>query len=106
MDMYVILFKGGGLKGIQDNLISNWIGPAFFILVAVFAIYFVKEQQFRRLIAFVGIAIIVGILIFYGDKLFGKDGKLVEEGKNTLNVQTILPIPVKGIGTDLLNMVP
>lgn len=105
MDM-LILFDGG-LSGIQSKLIENWIGPAFFIMVAVFAIYFIKEQQFRKLLAFVGISIIVGILIFYGDDLFGSSGKLVEDGKDLLtNTQTILPIPVRESALDLFRIVP
>lgn len=102
MDM---LFLFNGLKGIQSNLISNWIGPAYFIMVAVFAIYFIKEQQFRKLLAFVGISIIVGILIFWGDTLFKKDGKLVKDGKDLLT-QTVLPVSVRDSGLELFRIVP
>lgn len=102
MDM---LFLYSGLGGIQDKLISNWIGPAFFIMVAVFALYFIKEQQFRKLLAFVGISIVVGILIFYGSEIFDKDGSLVREGKE-LVTQVILPISGMDVMSDLFRVVP
>lgn len=62
---------GGGLRGLYDELVSNWLGPIFLIVMAIVAIYFVKNRQFRELAAFIGICVIVALLIFFGDKLFG-----------------------------------
>lgn len=62
-----------GLGTLQNDLISNWIGPAFFIVVAGFAIKFIISRQFRELASFLGIAAVVALLVFGGDFLFGKD---------------------------------
>lgn len=70
----VMDFMAAGLGGVQSNLVSNWIGPAFFIVVAGFAIKFAISRQFRELAAFLGIAAVVALLVFNADGLFGSDG--------------------------------
>ena len=68
------LIMASGLNGLANSLIKNWIGPVFLVIVAVVAFSFVKSQSWTKLIAFVGIAAIVGALIFFGSDLFGQDG--------------------------------
>lgn len=63
-----------GLGSLQQTLISNWIGPAFFIVVAGFAIKFIISRQFRELAGFLGIAAVVALLVFNADGLFGTGG--------------------------------
>lgn len=63
-----------GLGNLQRTLVSNWIGPAFFIVVAGFAIKFIISRQFRELAGFLGIAAVVALLVFNADGLFGSGG--------------------------------
>lgn len=91
----LVMFLGSaGLGSIQKNLVTNWIGPAFFIVVAGFAIKFIISRQFRELAGFLGIAAIVALLVFNAGGLFGTDGvfykiadsfsdKLTEGGSST-----------------------
>ena len=67
-----------GLNGIINGLVGNWLGPAYIILIAVVAIHFVKDRQFRELAAFGGIAAIVGLFLFFGNALFGASGKVTK----------------------------
>lgn len=60
-----------GLSGIQTSLITNWIGPIFLMGVAAFALVFIKDRAWMKLIGFIGIAAVVGVLIFAGGTLFG-----------------------------------
>lgn len=70
------LYLEGGLSGLTDKLLSNWIQPVYLVAVAVFAIIFIKDRSFTKLIAFVAIAAVVGVFVFAGDSLFGKSGAL------------------------------
>lgn len=63
-----------GLGNLQESLVSNWIGPAFFIVVAGFAIKFIISRQFRELAGFLAIAAVVALLVFNADGLFGSGG--------------------------------
>ena len=81
----ITIDKTGGLGDMQKDIIKGWIGPVFILIVAVVAILFVKEREFRKLAAFLGIAAIVGIIIFAGDQLFGDKGKISGTINSTLN---------------------
>lgn len=72
------LYLAKGLSGLYDTLVSNWIGPAYLIGVAAFAIIFLKDREFRKLFAFLAIAAIVGILIFFTKDLFDKGGSFTK----------------------------
>lgn len=79
----LVMFLGSaGLGDLQKTLVSNWIGPAFFIVVAGFAIKFIISRQFRELAGFLGIATVVGLLIFYSSGLFGTDGVFYKIAKS------------------------
>lgn len=79
-----------GLQNLQTQFIQNWIGPAFLICVAFFAIMFIKEREFRKLASFVVIAAIVALLIYGGPKLFGESGKLKKAAEDIVDtVNTI-----------------
>lgn len=68
------IILAAGIKGIQESIIGDWIGPIFIIAVAAFAIVFIKDRAWMKLIGFVGIAAVVGVLVFGGDALFGGSG--------------------------------
>lgn len=44
--------------------LQNYIGPLLLVAIAIFAIKFIKDQQFMGLLGFVAIALVV-IIIFY-----------------------------------------
>ena len=70
------LILGGGLTSVTNSLLTQWVQPVFILIVAAFALYFIKNRQFRELGAFVVIATIVGIMVFLGKDFFGQEGKL------------------------------
>lgn len=91
-DNYVA-FMGAGLSEFWANVLTNWITPIFFAAVAVFAIMFLKDRAWMKLIAFVGIAAVVGVLIFAAPSLFGSSGSLkgvAENAAKTINTVTIV----------------
>lgn len=74
MNNLMMLLGASGLGGLKSDLIQNWIGPAFFIVVAAFAIKFIISRQFRELAGFLAIGAVVALLIFGGEGLFGAEG--------------------------------
>lgn len=74
-----ILFAG--LEGIVDEAIGNWLGPAFILGVAAFAIMFIKDRRWMQLVTFIAMAAIVGVLIFAGDSFFGQDKVFTKEAE-------------------------
>ena len=89
------LLLGAGLNSLWDSLKDNWIAPLFFAVVAVSAFMFIKSQQITKLIMFLVVAGIVGVLIFFGQDMFGEGGalskmfqgtahKVAEDGGNSI----------------------
>lgn len=79
-------YLAAGLSDLQSKILTNWIGPLFILGVAVFALVFIKDRAWMKLIAFVGIAAVVGTLIFAGSELFGsKDKGLTKVAKDAAN---------------------
>lgn len=79
--MNYIIFLAG-LNELSQSVITDWIGPIYLLGVAGFALYFIKDREFRKLAAFLGIAAIVGALIFFGKDWFGNGGKLTKAAKS------------------------
>lgn len=75
-----------GLSNLWDYLLKNWITYAYIGAVAFFAFTFFKDRAWSKLIGFVGIAAIIGVLIFGGKTLFagtdGNGGTLTNVGKD------------------------
>lgn len=65
-----------GLTKLWEDAKESWIAPVFFCMVAIGAFMFIKQQAITKLILFLVVAAVVGVLIFGGDALFGKDGAL------------------------------
>lgn len=82
---------GTGLSGLKDTVLNNWIQPIYLVAIAAFAIIFIKDRAWMKLIGFLGIAAVLAIPVFMGETFFGSDGKLsgVAEGAanqiNTIN---------------------
>lgn len=77
-----LLGSSGGINKLQGMLISDWIGPAFLLVVAALSIKFVVQRQFRELATFLVIAAIVAVLIFAGEQVFGSGGWFTNLGKS------------------------
>lgn len=73
---------GGGLNGLWENVRDNWMGPIFFAAVAFYAFTFLKDRAWMKLVTFLGIAAIVGVLLFAGDSILGKDSGLQKNVKD------------------------
>lgn len=82
---------GTGLSALKDTVLNNWIQPIYLVAIAAFAIIFIKDRAWMKLIGFLGIAAVLAIPVFMGETFFGSDGKLsgVAEGAanqiNTIN---------------------
>lgn len=72
--LYDSLILGAGLQSLYNGVLNNWLKPAFLIMVAVGAFMFIRSQQLTKLVLFLVVCAVVGVLIFFGDGLFGKDG--------------------------------
>jgi hypothetical protein len=85
---------GAGLAGLWDSLLANWIGPLFIAAVAVFALVFIKDRAWMKLISFVGIAAVVGVLVFAGGELFGDNKGLQKVAKDQAKQINVVSGPV------------
>ena len=74
IELLTLIATTPGLGKVQDSLVSNWLGPALFIVIAGFSIKFIISRQFRELAGFLIIGAIVAILVFNSDGLFGEGG--------------------------------
>lgn len=90
-----IFFMGAGLTELWNSIQANWIAPLYIAAIAVFAIIFLKDRQWMKLIGFVGIAAVVGVLVFAGPALFGKDGSLTGVAKKAAGeINTVTTVDV------------
>jgi hypothetical protein len=74
------LVNAVALSGLSNNIIQQWVGPLVLAGIAVFAIIFLKDRAWMKLISFVGIAAIVAVLVYAGPALFGSGGTLTKTG--------------------------
>jgi hypothetical protein len=79
------VIPAAGLEELWSTVLSGWVAPLFIAGVAVFAIFFIKDRKWTQLISFVGIAAVVGVLIFAGPTLFGDGGTLQGVAENAAN---------------------
>ncbi len=73
---------GAGLSGLSDKLVNEWIGPIYIVIVAVVAITLLLKKEIRALVAFLVVAVICGLLVYFGKDLFGSGGKLTKSAKD------------------------
>lgn len=73
---------GAGLSGLSDKLVNDWIGPIYIVLVAVVAITLLMKKEIRALVAFLVVAVICGLLVYFGKDLFGSSGRLTKSAKD------------------------
>lgn len=81
LDSVRTLPLGAGLEGLSKTLVDQWIGPIYIVIVAVVAITLLLKKEIRALVAFLVVAIICGLLVYFGKDLFGSSGKLTGAAK-------------------------
>jgi len=81
LDTVKTLPLGAGLEGLSKTLVDQWIGPIYIVIVAVVAITLLLKKEIRGLVAFLVVAIICGLLVYFGKDLFGSSGKLTGAAK-------------------------
>lgn len=88
----LVAIQGAGINELWKTILSDWITPLYLAGVAVFAIMFLKDRAWMKLIGFVGIAAVVGVLVFAGASLFGgKDAGLTKVAVNAAeNINTVI----------------
>lgn len=69
------LIIGAGLMELWNGILANCITPVYLAAIAIGAFMFIRSQQLTKLILFMVVAAIVGVLIFGGKALFGDGGK-------------------------------
>lgn len=75
MDVFLAtVMLATGLNALWTTILQGWVGPIFLAMIAIFAIMFIKDQAWMKLISFVGIAAVVAVLIYAGPTLFGDGG--------------------------------
>lgn len=83
MNNQLVEMPGSGLTELWNNVLRSWITPLYVAFVAAIALLFLKDRAWMKLIGFVGIAAVVGVLVFAGGDLFGgKDKGLTKVGVN------------------------
>lgn len=72
-NLTLVEFQAAGINELWNTVLTNWITPLYLAAIAVFAFIFLKDRAWMKLIGFVGIAAVVGVLIFAGGTLFGSE---------------------------------
>lgn len=79
------IFANGGISTTTTNIAKNWIGPIFILGTAGMSLMFLKDREFRKLISFLVICGIIGLMIYAGDSLFGEKGLFTNMGAGVAN---------------------
>lgn len=85
MNLIFAASGGGGLSDIYKKFVEDWAGPAFLIIIVVVAIPMIKERQFRNLLIFLVFAAVIGVIVFYGEDIFGKDKGITNATKGLVD---------------------
>lgn len=91
-----LIYNAAGISGVTDSFLNDWVSPIFILVVAATALYFLFNREIRKLLVFLGIAAIVGALVFFGEDMFGKNGSMSKTiNKEAQKINTIMPSDVK-----------
>ena len=83
-----LLVAAAGLGGFVDYLVSNWIGPVFFIIIIVGAIMLAHNRSWMKLVTLIAFGAIVGFIIYSPETLFGEGSigtDIADEVANQIN---------------------
>lgn len=88
----IVSMPGAGFVETWDNVLKYWVTPIYLAFVAFMAFKYLKNESIMKLITFVGIAAVVGVLIFAGADLFGSKDKGLTGAANEVakNVNTVI----------------
>ena len=75
------LVNAVALSSLYNTVIQQWVGPLVLAGIAVFAVIFLKDRAWMKLVSFVGIAAVVALLVYGGPILFGSGGTLTNTAK-------------------------
>lgn len=102
----LVYMHNAGLSSFWDSLRKDWIGPIFFAAVAIFSVVFIKDRAWMKLLSFIGIAAVVGVLVFLGSSFFGDGGSITDfaekEGSGIFNTVVVSSDDLAG-PLDILN---
>lgn len=91
---FFINMHAAGLDQLWQKILIEWVTPIFFALIAFFAFTFFKDRKWSKVIGFVGIALVIGILVFNAQDFFGQNGRLTKIGTEfgkTINTVNVVP---------------
>lgn len=104
IQLSLIDLPAGGLADLWDTVKNDWLGPIFLAAVAVFAIVFIKDRAWLKLISFIGIAAVVGLLIFASEDLFGSEDAtftgVAKDASEEINTISANHIPLEELTVD------
>lgn len=88
-----------GLDGLVDSFRSDWVGPAFIGLIMVLAVISLWKREWRGLFGLLALGVVVGLLVFAGDDLFGsKDATLTGIGNDAAKEINVISAPLNPVG--------
>lgn len=72
----------GGLNALRSDLVKQWLGPAFLIIMGFLAIKYFAKKEFRSLIGIILLGAIVALVVYTPDAWFGENGHLTKISKD------------------------
>lgn len=81
----IAILGNSGLAVLQDTLVKNWIGPAFIIMMALFALKAFKDRAWAGFITLISVGIAAALLIYAAPLFFGESGSLTNVAKEKGN---------------------
>ena len=82
MNLLTVIMMRGGLEALRSDLIKNWLGPAFLIIMGLLAIRSFAKKEFRSLIGIVLVGTIVALIVYDPGSWFGENGNLTKISKD------------------------
>ncbi len=76
------LVNAVALQALSNTIITQWIGPLVIFGIAAFALFFLKDRAWMKVISFAGIAAVVALLVYGGAALFGENGSLTKTAQS------------------------
>ena len=85
------------LSSIQEKLLTQWIKPAYFIVVALVAVLLLWKKELRALAVFAVVAVVAGLLIFFAKDIFGEGDNGILGGVKQTLTGSVLQVPYEPI---------
>lgn len=85
INQLILIEANGGLGRIFNTFIDDWLVWIYLGGVAVFSLVFLKDRAWMKLLGFVAIAAVVGLLMFAGESIFGPGGAFTDIASDAAN---------------------